>query len=79
MLIIGSKTSSTEDFLKTVSPKFALIGVGKDNTFGHPNKEVIERIKKKGIKIYRTDTDGEISIVVNRNGEMNRFKKFINK
>lgn len=41
----GSKTSSTQEFLEVVNPKFALIGVGKNNTFGHPNDEVIERIK----------------------------------
>ena len=43
----GSKTSTTEDFLKKVSPKIALIGVGKNNNFGHPNEQVIERLKKK--------------------------------
>ena len=41
----GSKTSSTEKFLNAVKPKFALIGVGEDNNFGHPNSYVIERIK----------------------------------
>lgn len=41
----GSKTSSIQDFIDTVNPKFALIGVGKNNTFGHPNVEVIERLK----------------------------------
>ncbi len=40
----GSKTSSTEDFIKCVNPKIALIGVGKDNNFGHPNSEVITRL-----------------------------------
>ena len=73
----GSKTSTTENFLKTVSPKIALIGVGKNNTFGHPNKQVIERLKENGVKVYRTDTDGEISIVVNRNGEIVNIQKFI--
>ena len=42
----GSKTSTTEEFLKVVSPKFALIGVGKNNTFGHPNDEVLVRLEK---------------------------------
>lgn len=42
----GSKTSSTEQFIKAVNPKVALIGVGKDNKFGHPNEEVLERLKK---------------------------------
>ena len=41
----GSKSSSTQDFIKTVNPKIALIGVGENNTFGHPNEEVVERLK----------------------------------
>ena len=41
----GSKTSSTHEFLEAVNSGFALIGVGKNNTFGHPNVEVIERLK----------------------------------
>ncbi len=40
----GSKTSSTSEFLNLVNPKIALIGVGKNNTFGHPNNEVLERL-----------------------------------
>jgi len=42
----GSKTSSTQEFLKAVNPKIALIGVGKDNNFGHPNDNVIERLER---------------------------------
>ncbi len=41
----GSKTSSSQDFLNVVRPKIALIGVGKDNKFGHPNVDVIKRIE----------------------------------
>lgn len=41
----GSKTSSSEDFLNVVNPKISVIGVGKNNKFGHPNEEVINRIK----------------------------------
>ena len=41
----GSKTSSIEEFIEFVKPKIALIGVGKNNNFGHPNFDVIERIK----------------------------------
>lgn len=73
----GSKTSTTDDFLKTVSPKIALIGVGKNNKFGHPNEQVIERLKANKVKIYRTDEDGETNIVVNRNGEIVNIQKFI--
>lgn len=42
----GSKSSSVEDFVYKVSPKVALIGVGKNNKFGHPNKEVVQRLKR---------------------------------
>lgn len=42
----GSKTSSTSSFLEKVKPKIALIGVGKNNTFGHPNSGVLDRISK---------------------------------
>lgn len=41
----GSKTSSTQEFIEAVNPKIALIGVGKNNTFGHPSDEVIERLE----------------------------------
>ena len=61
----GSKTSSTIEFLKAVSPKIALIGVGENNKFGHPNLEVIERLKSLGTATYRTDEMGEISIKTN--------------
>lgn len=61
----GSKTSSSEEFLKMVNPQIALIGVGKDNNYGHPNATVIERLEAINCKIYRTDEMGEISIKVN--------------
>ena len=64
----GSKTSSIEDFINCVKPKIALIGVGKDNSFGHPNEEIIERLKDCGTKVYRTDLMGEIIIKINRRG-----------
>ena len=64
----GSKTSTTDKFLDAVSPKIALIGVGENNKFGHPNDEIIEKLKNKKIKIYRTDLSGEIKIRVRING-----------
>lgn len=51
----GSKTSSSEPFLDRVQPKAAVISVGKDNTFGHPNGEVLDRLQKRSVPIYRTD------------------------
>lgn len=58
----GSKTSSTIDFLKGVKPNYAVIGVGKDNNFGHPSDITIQNLKDMGVKIYRTDEIGEIEI-----------------
>ncbi len=66
----GSKTSTTTEFLKAVNPKIALIGVGANNLFGHPNSEVLERLKQNGSKVFRTDKDGEIRIRVNRKGKI---------
>lgn len=67
----GSKTSSTEGFLNLVNPKIALIGVGRDNKFGHPNEETIQRLKNMKVKIYRTDEMGEITIKINKKGMVN--------
>ena len=72
----GSNTSSTNDFLKAVKPKIALIGVGKDNKFGHPNDEVIQKLELINTKIYRTDNSGEITIIVNKKGRI-KVKEFI--
>lgn len=58
----GSKTSSSQEFIELVKPQIALIGVGKNNLFGHPSQIVLERLENYGTKIYRTDEDGEISI-----------------
>ena len=74
----GSRTSSTQRFLEIVNPEIALIGVGKNNTFGHPSNEVIQRLKENGAKIFRTDTDGEISITANKSGKIIKIEKCIN-
>lgn len=62
----GSKTSSIKEFIKKVNPKCALIGVGKDNKFGHPSNVTLETLKELNTKIYRTDQCGEISIKVTK-------------
>ena len=46
----GSKTSTTQEFVEAVKPKIALIGVGENNKFGHPNSNVIERLKALRLK-----------------------------
>ena len=61
----GSKTSTTLEFLNAVKPKYSIIGVGKENKFGHPSNITIQNLKKINTKIYRTDEMGEIMIKVN--------------
>ncbi|HEY6328567.1 MAG TPA: ComEC/Rec2 family competence protein, partial [Blastocatellia bacterium] len=48
----GSKTSSTDEFLDRVQPKYAVVSVGIRSRFGHPNKEVVDRYLQRGIKLY---------------------------
>lgn len=66
----GSKTSTTKEFLDLINPSVALIGVGQNNKFGHPNEDVIKRLEEKNIQIYRTDEMGEISIIIDKNGKI---------
>lgn len=66
----GSKTSSTDNFIDAVNPKIAVIGVGKNNNFGHPSEEVLKRLKNIGTKIYRTDLCGEIIIKVDKKSKI---------
>lgn len=58
----GSKTSSSEDWLRYWKPSAAVISVGANNTYGHPGKEVLERYLAAGLDIFRTDDQGEIQI-----------------
>src|SRR5450759_3108651 len=51
----GSDTSTSPDFLKAVSPKYAMIEVGAGNDFGHPHQVTLDKLNSAGVKIYRTD------------------------
>ena len=66
----GSKTSSTMSFVEVIRPQISLIGVGEKNTFGHPNKGVLDRLNSIHSKIYRTDKKGEITIHVSIKGKI---------
>ena len=57
----GSKTSSSLEFLKVVTPKEAIISCGKNNIYHHPNEETLENLKKVNAKIRRTDIEGSIT------------------
>jgi len=61
----GSKTSNSEAFIKHVSPEIAVISVGKDNPYHHPHQETLDTLEKYGIKILRTDKNGDIKIISN--------------
>ncbi|SHI61394.1 Metal-dependent hydrolase, beta-lactamase superfamily II [Geosporobacter subterraneus DSM 17957] len=56
----GSTTSTGDPWLNAVNPQYAVILSGKDNTYGHPHKEILEKLKERDIKIYRTDEKGTI-------------------
>ena len=56
----GSDTSSSKNFLNQIKPQIAIIQVGKDNSYGHPKQEILNRLAKLGILIYRTDEKGNI-------------------
>jgi competence protein ComEC len=57
----GSKYSTSDNFLEKVLPKEAIISVGKNNRYGHPAQETLERIKNKNINIFRTDERGDMT------------------
>mgnify|MGYP003374570462 FL=1 len=65
----GSGNATKDGFLDAVKPKAVLISCGKDNSYGHPAKEMIARVEKRRIPWYVTARDGALTIKVNRNGE----------
>ena len=63
----GSSTSSSESFLEQVQPKYAIIMAGKDNSYGLPKQETIDKLNNIGCEIYRTDEDGTIQMTSDGN------------
>ena len=60
----GSRTSSHKEFIDSINPKYSIISVGKNNRYGHPNKEVLNNLNNS--KIYRTDLDGSIMFKIKK-------------
>lgn len=58
----GSRTSSTESFLRAVRPSLAVISVG-ENSYGHPREEVVSRLLHMNIDVRRTDREGTIEVI----------------
>ncbi|HKB88496.1 MAG TPA: MBL fold metallo-hydrolase [Patescibacteria group bacterium] len=59
----GSRNGLTENLLKQIMPKFAVISVGKNNRYGHPHKEILDMLNKYNVKIFRTDEVGDVGLV----------------
>ena len=58
----GSNSSSSLEFLNAVSPKYAVISCGFDNSYGHPHQEILDRLKDIGVTLFRTDMQGMITL-----------------
>ena len=67
----GSKTSTTEDFVRAISPRYAVISVGKKNRYSHPAQQTLDTLAKFNIKIFRIDQDGDVEFV----SDGSRFEK----
>lgn len=64
----GSSSSTSEEFLEAVNPRYAVISAGKDNQYGHPHDEIIARLEEKNIEILRTDESGTIIFSADADG-----------
>jgi len=59
----GSKTSSTDVFLRLVQPEISVVSAGKNNAYGHPSSQVLDRLSSSGSQIWRTDREGTIELI----------------
>lgn len=64
----GSNTATGDDWLDAVRPRLAVISVGKKNSFGHPSRKVLRKLSSRGIKVFRTDRNGAVSVRFSENG-----------
>jgi beta-lactamase superfamily II metal-dependent hydrolase len=67
----GSRSSSSSSFVKDVAPRYALISLGKDNTYGHPHKETLATLAKYGAQVFETDILG--TIIMRSDGKTEDF------
>ena len=63
----GSSSSTSNDFLNKVNPKYAIISVGTGNSYKHPEDITLNKLNSKNIKVYRTDLDGSIIVTTDGN------------
>ena len=63
----GSNTSTSQEFLEQISPKYGIIMVGKDNSYGLPKANILDRLNKANVELYRTDENGTIVMLSDGN------------
>lgn len=73
----GSRNSTGEAFLRTTSPRLALISAGKDNRYGHPHEELLNRLEEAGCHIFRTSESGAVTVRVTQGGKRVRVREFL--
>jgi competence protein ComEC len=61
----GSSSSTSDELIKAVNPRYAVISSGQDNDYGHPHKETISKLNSAGVIIYRTDLNGDVTFSSN--------------
>ncbi len=66
----GSAAQNDKEYIKHISPEFAVISVGEDNSYDLPDDETLKRLKEVGAKVLRTDKLGDIQFKINKNGKM---------
>jgi competence protein ComEC len=71
----GSRTSSDETFVARYAPVAAVISVGRQNVFGHPSPEVVQRLARDGAAVFRTDRDG--AVIVETDGRQVRVRTWL--
>lgn len=69
----GSNSSTTDKFLQSISPKYAVISVGKGNDYGHPAQQTLDKLVAANVQVFRTDVDG--TIVASSDGNTIAFNK----
>ncbi|AYN15125.1 DNA internalization-related competence protein ComEC/Rec2 [Pseudomonas monteilii] len=71
----GSRSSSTEAFIRATAPRGVLISRGRNNSFGHPHVQVVERYRRHGLAVHDTAVDGALRLVLGRQGEVEGVRR----
>lgn len=64
----GSRYSSKKDFLEQLSPDFAVISCGRDNRYGHPHPELLQRLRECGAQTLQTPRSGAVTLLLSSDG-----------